>query len=172
MELRPQLLTRVEKPPSGEDWLWELKYDGFRILAHIRGGRVRLVTRNGNDFTHKFQGIADSLSHLPDCVLDGELVMTDAAGRCVFPPKSTSPSRAYMVFDIVLPDLPLIERKQILADLNPPNLVDFMQGGGAELFRAVCQAGHEGLVGKLKTSRYTGKRDGTWVKIICPNYVR
>jgi len=164
--------------PRDGDWIWELKYDGFRIIAKVEKGVARLVTRNGNNFTVKFSKVAKMLEDLPDCVLDGELVMIDEHGKCIFPPNAKSPNLNFIIFDILslkgkdLRGLPLIERKQILLKLGPPNLIDFVRGGGEDAFTAACRVGHEGLVGKQVLSIYTGKRDGSWIKVQCKGYKR
>src|SRR5262249_14592148 len=83
---RPELATQVEKPPSGDAWLHEVKLDGYRVMARLDGGAVRLVTRQGLDWTDRFPGIADAIAALPcrAALLDGEAVVIDADGRSSF----------------------------------------------------------------------------------------
>ena len=82
-EIEPQLATLVTEPPPGEGWLYEVKLDGYRMLAQLRGGRVTLLTRRGQDWTERFAGVRDDLARLParEAVLDGEIVVVEAGRR-------------------------------------------------------------------------------------------
>src|SRR5262249_15299371 len=84
--VEPALATRVEKPPKGDDWIHEIKYDGYRMLAAVSGESVRLYTRNGLDWTGRFQPIADALAamNLKDVLVDGEAAVAQANGRTDF----------------------------------------------------------------------------------------
>ena len=182
-----QLLKRVGTPPAGGGWLFELKYDGYRILAFIEGGQVRLVTRNGNDFTRRFQSVADALADWAAgraMVLDGELAVTDEAGKTDFlalqhymkKPGDKSPT--YIVFDLLALDgedlrgRRLLERKEALEALikGGPRCLYYsphVAGNGGQSFRAACEAGMEGIVGKRADSVYSGTRNGDWIKLKC-----
>ncbi|WP_239926514.1 non-homologous end-joining DNA ligase [Enteroscipio rubneri] len=182
-----QLAKLVTDVPTGRNWLYEVKYDGYRIVAYVEGGRTRLTTRNGLDYTDRFPDIAASLSRWSDgraMVLDGELVVTDEDGRSDFQalqsflrsPEGKRP--AYIVFDLLaldgedLRDQPLVERKRLLEELvhDAPLAVRFsahVSEQGEESFRAACELGLEGIVGKRRDSRYRGRRTGDWIKLKC-----
>ena len=149
-----QLASLVEKIPSGEDWVFELKYDGYRIVAFAQSGKAKLFSRNNTDFTSKFKQITKSIEEFSAgraMVLDGEVVISDEQGRSDFQAlqnflKSPSDKKlAYMVFDLLALDgkdlrkRPLIERKAMLEDLlktAPANLVfsEHVQGHGENVF--------------------------------------
>jgi bifunctional non-homologous end joining protein LigD len=182
-----ELAKLVNKVPVEEDWLFELKYDGYRILAYLEGSSVHLITRNGNDYTKRFQDIADSLTGWSAgraMVLDGEMVITDEHGKTDFQalqnymknPKGQS--LTYIVFDLLALDgadmrgQALIHRKETLEALMkdaPPNLYysQHVSGSGQESFLAACEANMEGIVGKKAGSVYSGTRNGDWIKLKC-----
>lgn len=172
---------------NGDEWLYELKYDGFRIIAYVEGNSARLVTRNNHDYTKRFPSIASSLIDLAGgrpLVLDGEMVVTDESGKTDFQGLQAymrNPSKgnlAYITFDLLAIDgldirgLTLIERKEkLLALLKdvPKNLhySRHVQGNGKESFNAACELGMEGIIGKKADSIYSGTRNGDWIKIKC-----
>ncbi|MDF2513860.1 MAG: ligase [Herbinix sp.] len=182
-----QLAKLVKTIPEDEDWLYELKYDGYRILAFVEGNSARLITRNGNDYTKRFQGIATSLIDLAAgraMILDGEMVITDASGKTDFQalqnyvknPKGQK--LTYIVFDLLaldgedLREKQLIDRKVILEALMqsaPKNLYysRYVKGNGKQSFTVACEAGMEGIVGKKADSTYSGARNGDWIKLKC-----
>ncbi len=182
-----QLAKLVSTPPEGGDWLYELKYDGYRILAFVEGNNVRLITRNGNDYTKRFGDIAYSLIDWADgraVVLDGEMTVTDAEGRTDFQALQNymkSPvgkNLTYIIFDLLALDgedlrgRRLIERKAMLAALMqdaPKNLYysQHIQDNGKASFQAACEANLEGIVGKKADSLYSGTRNGDWIKLKC-----
>lgn len=186
-EAEPQLPKLVKKPPEGGGWLFEVKYDGYRIIAFAERGAVRLITRKGQDFTHRFPEIANSLAAWADSramVIDGEVVAADKEGRTDFEalqsymrnPKGKK--LAYMVFDLLaldgedLRELPLSERKEILKKLlqGAPGNIQFsahVEGNGKEAFAAACEMGLEGIVGKKAGSPYRGGRSSDWIKVKC-----
>src|ERR671925_2304321 len=84
--ISPQLATLVKEPPSGEDWLHELKFDGYRMLCRIDRGRVIFWSRNGKDWTQKFQNVVEAIKSLKvtSAIFDGEIVIVDAQGRSSF----------------------------------------------------------------------------------------
>ena len=182
-----QLAKLVRTIPEGEDWLYELKYDGYRILAFVEGNNVRLVTRNGNDLTKRFYEIASVLTDLAKgraFVLDGEIVITDDSGRTDFQAlqnylkNQKSQNLTYIVFDILAIDgedirtQPLIKRKAKLEALleDAPNFLYYsrhVKGNGKESFAAACESNMEGIIGKKSDSIYSGTRNGDWIKMKC-----
>ncbi len=182
-----QLAKLVSAVPEGDDWLYELKYDGYRIVAFVEGSGVRLITRNGNDYTDRFQSVADSLLDWASgraMVLDGEMVVTDAEGRTDFQalqnhlrnPEGKCPT--YIAFDLLALDgedlrgRPLVQRKETLEALlkdAPENLYysKHVRGNGKDSFQAACNANLEGIVGKKADSPYSGTRNGDWIKLKC-----
>ncbi len=182
-----QLAKLVNTVPEGEDWLYEMKYDGYRILSFIEGNSVRLMTRNGNDYTRRFRDVVYSLTDLAGgraMILDGEMAITDASGRTDFQalqnymknPKDKN--LTYIVFDILaldgadLREHRLIDRKETLEALMrdaPKNLFysRHVRGKAKESFSAACEAGMEGIVGKKADSVYSGTRNGDWIKLKC-----
>ena len=182
-----QLAKLVNTVPEGEDWLYELKYDGFRIMAFVEGNLVRLITRNGNDYINRFHEIALSLIDWADgraIILDGEIVVTDASGKTDFHALQNhmknpeSQKLTYIVFDILALDgidfreHTLIERKEALESLMkdaPKNLYysRYVRGNGKEGFAAACEANLEGIIGKKADSVYSGTRNGDWIKLKC-----
>ncbi|MPM01566.1 Multifunctional non-homologous end joining protein LigD [bioreactor metagenome] len=182
-----QLAKLVNTVPEGEDWLYELKYDGYRILAFVEAGGVRLITRNGNDYTARFQTAARSLLDWAAgraMVLDGEMAVTDTEGKTDFQalqnylrdPKGQN--LTYIVFDLLALDgtdfrgRRLTERKEALEVLmkDAPNNLSYsrhVRGTGKESFHAACEANLEGIVGKKADSIYSGTRNGDWIKLKC-----
>lgn len=182
-----QLAKLVNKVPNEDDWIYEMKYDGYRIVAFIEGNHVRLVTRNGNDYQQRFYDIASSLINWAggrSMVLDGEMVITDASGKTDFQAlqnyikNGKSEKLTYIVFDLLALDgedlrkHTVMQRKEILETLMkdaPPNLYysRYIKGMGKESFTAACKAGMEGIVGKKVDSIYSGTRNGDWIKLKC-----
>ena len=185
--VNPQLAKLVTSVPEGEEWLYEMKYDGYRIIAFVEGNSVRLMTRNGNDYVRRFPDVATSLIDLAAgraMVLDGEIAITDEAGKTDFQalqnymksPKGKN--LTYIVFDLLALDgldlrgHPLIDRKEMLETLMkdaPKNLYysRYVRGKGKQSFAVVCDAGMEGIVGKKADSIYSGTRNGDWIKLKC-----
>ncbi|HEY8443396.1 MAG TPA: DNA ligase D [Clostridia bacterium] len=188
-QVNVQLAKLVNTPPESDDWLYEIKYDGYRIVAFVEDGSVRLITRGGKDFTKHFEPIAQSIEKWAQdrpMVLDGEVVIIDNQGRTDFQalqsymknPKGKS--LTYIVFDLMaldgadLRDYPLIKRKEILSDLMkdaPKNLYysKHVIGNGKQNLEAACRLKMEGIVGKKINSKYTGARNGDWIKLKCSN---
>ncbi len=182
-----QLAKLVNKIPEGGDWLYELKYDGYRIIAFVEGNSVRMITRNGNDYTKRFYDISSSLIDWADgraMVLDGEMVITDASGKTDFHALQNymkNPEKqnlTYIIFDILALDGAdlrghrLIDRKEILETLMedaPKRLYysRYVMGNGKESFAAACESNMEGIVGKRADSIYSGTRNGDWIKLKC-----
>ena len=184
-----QLAKLVSTIPTGGDWLYELKYDGYRILVFIEGNSVQLITRNGQDYTNRFRNVANSLIDLAAgraMVLDGEMVITDAAGKTDFQAlqnymkNPAGQNLTYIIFDLLALDgkdlrgRRLIDRKERLEAFMkdaPKNLhySRHVRGSGKESLAAACEAGMEGIIGKKADSIYSGKRSGDWIKLKCDN---
>ncbi|SHN51503.1 DNA ligase D [Desulfitobacterium chlororespirans] len=182
-----QLAKLVRHLPEGEDWLYELKYDGYRIVAYLEGNRVRLMTRNGHDYTERFQDVASSLADWAGgraMILDGEMAITDPEGKTDFQALQNylknprAKNLTYILFDLLALDgadlrrHPLIHRKETLAALleNAPQNLHYsrhVSGKGEESFRAACEAGMEGIIGKKADALYSGTRNGDWIKLKC-----
>ncbi|MFD0715523.1 non-homologous end-joining DNA ligase [Paenibacillus sp. GCM10027626] len=182
-----QLVKLVNTIPKDGDWLYELKYDGYRIVAFVEGNNVRLITRNGNDYAKQFHHITSSLIDLAAgraMVLDGEIAITDESGKTDFQalqnymknPKVRN--LTYIVFDLLALDgadlrgQRLSNRKEMLETLmkNAPKNLYYsrhIRGNGKESFAAACEAGMEGIIGKKADSCYNGTRNGDWIKLKC-----
>lgn len=185
--IHPQLATLVDTAPDTADWLHELKFDGYRILAFKQGKNVRLMTRNQNNWTDSFKNVAHAIKNLAakNIVLDGEMVLLDEDGKSSFQLLQNStkqhknPDFIYYIFDIIfyekynLKNLPLIERKEILAAIiaddaeSALRLSSFIIGSGKEIFKKSCRMGMEGIVSKEIDSVYEEKRTKTWLKVKC-----
>ena len=188
--LEPQLATLVEAAPDGEGWIHEIKYDGYRVLARIDGGKVRLFTRNGHDWTTRFAPIAAALAAVPAkrALLDGELVVLDPDGATSFRKlqEALSAGRTgsfvYYVFDLPhldgydLGGVPQLQRKEALSQLlaasgfDRESLVrysDHLTGHGPEFHGQACQLGLEGIIAKRANAPYRAGRGKAWLKVKC-----
>ncbi len=182
----PQKATLVDNVPTGSNWLFEMKYDGYRCLLAVAGGRAKVFTRSGLDWTDKFPEIAAAAAELEvgSALLDGEIVSLDDQGRTSFSALQQGISEggrglSCFLFDAIeidgddLAKLPTIERKQRLAALlgpgKPPFLLyaDHIVGSGEKLLDAMCGAGQEGIIAKKADAPYRSGRTKTWLKIKC-----
>lgn len=179
-----QLATLSEKIPKGKDWIYEIKYDGYRILSFIDKGKVKLLSQNENDYTAKFKKIASALKNIEEesFVLDGEVVSFDENGRSDFGLLQENIKRKkgdfyYIVFDLLalngqdLRNLPLIERKQklerLLFDCDSNIIYSTHVEKGKESFEFAKKNNLEGIIAKKVSSVYSGKRNEDWLKIKC-----
>lgn len=180
-----QLATLVDHVPTGDRWLHELKYDGYRVLLALGGGEGRAYTRSGLDWSDRFAGlIADAAAlGVDSALIDGEAVVRTADGRTSFQAlqtalKDDTDRIEYFAFDLLeaggedLTRLPLIERKQRLAALigegrGRIRYADHIIGQGEALLNRFCEAGLEGVISKRVDARYVGARSGGWVKTKC-----
>ena len=181
--IEPMLLMRTEKLPQGPDWLYEIKLDGYRILAMKSEGKVQLRSRNDNDFTVRYAQIASALHRLPnETVIDGEVIALDEDGRLSFnllqSHVSSKAPVAYFVFDVLilngrdvmgetLEQRRVLLEKQILPRLAEPICFSpELQASLPDLIHSAKAAGLEGLVAKQRRSRYeSGQRSGAWRKL-------
>jgi bifunctional non-homologous end joining protein LigD len=186
-ELKPQLATLVDKAPAGDEWLHEIKFDGYRILARLQRGKVVLLTRNGHDWTHRFQGIAEALATLPleSGVIDGEVVALNSKGISDFQQlqnqlrRGDEKSLAFYAFDLPyaqgydLRGAALADRKKLLAKVMAASTdeavrySDHLSGSGEEFARQACEQGLEGIICKRADSSYVGARSPAWLKVKC-----
>ena len=185
-EVSPQLATLSEEVPTGPEWIYEQKLDGYRALARLENGEVTIVSRNGKDWTGPFQRIADALSRVraKSAVFDGEICHVAADGRTDFQGLQNDLSSkggdrlVYYIFDLLFYDgvdlraAPLLERKNalrtVLAGEGPPlRLSEHVTTDGAAFFAAASEHGLEGIVAKRGDKPYRAGRHGDWVKIKC-----
>lgn len=180
-----QLATLVAEPPDGPDWLHEQKFDGYRIVAELDRGKVRLLSRRFKDWTAAFPEIAEAVGALPvnRVVLDGEVAAVLPDGRTSFQAlqNRNRASIVYFVFDLLAEDdddlarLPLEQRKtRLQALLARPRqragvirYSDHVIGGGRAFFELACQRGLEGIISKRRDKPYLPGRGTTWVKTKC-----
>lgn len=185
--LAPQLATLVERVPQGDEWLHELKYDGYRLIAFKRDASVRLITRSGLDWSVRFPTLVAALAKLParNAIIDGEVTVLSAGGASDFQALQNSldqdsPARhVYFAFDLPyvdgrdLRDTPLLERKRHLSALlsgarwTPLRYSDHVLGDGSAFHAGVCRRGLEGIVSKQSSAPYTSARTRSWLKIKC-----
>jgi bifunctional non-homologous end joining protein LigD len=185
--IEPMKAKLVEKQPTTGDWIYELKFDGIRLIAVKADGNVSLLSRNQNELSGRFPEIVEAIESLPvrGCVIDGELVALDEEGRSSFQLLQAremegrkSPVYFY-AFDLLqldgksLVSLPLEERKNVLEKLcagasDPIRYSGPIGGDGKRLLEEVKRRGLEGIIGKRRTSVYEpGRRSGAWIKLKC-----
>jgi bifunctional non-homologous end joining protein LigD len=179
---KPMLATLARDVPKGKDWLFEVKWDGYRAICDLRGGEATLTSRNGNDLTERFRSVARALERslkTPDCVLDGEVCALDEDGRATFSAMQQGKpgtTYVYVAFDVLevegepLIDLPLTERQQRLGKLvdrrNRTVQISEVFDDGPALYEAAKQQRFEGIMAKKRDSRYyPGRRTAEWLKI-------
>jgi DNA ligase D-like protein (predicted ligase) len=181
--VEPMQCLAAAKLPEGPDREYEIKFDGYRALGIKSAGRVRLMSRNGNDFSARFPSIANVLAKLPDdSVVDGEIVALDETGRPSFNVlqnynHSATPLQFY-AFDLLhlagknLRDRPLDDRRELLRARVMPRMQgevlfsETLEATAAEIVAAVRKQGLEGVIAKRRDSRYEpGRRSGAWVKM-------
>ena len=188
LTLSPQLATLVTKPPTDAGWIYEIKFDGYRLLARIDGDDVRLFTRNGNDWSSRLKSLVAAVKALGigSGWLDGEIIVNDAHGVPDFNALQNAFDSArtdaiqYFVFDLPFHDgrdlrgVPLIERRALLAallDRGPAQeRVRFSQdfdSSAKELLQNACRMRLEGVIGKRADAPYVSRRSPTWIKLKC-----
>lgn len=183
--VEPQLAQLREAPPVGNEWLHEIKFDGYRIQAVMHGGRIRLFTRNKLDWTKRYERTAKALAALKlgDGTLDGELVAMDAGGKASFSHMQAAGEDAsiklvYNVFDLLneggvdIRSLPLAERKARLASLigDGSEFVkysDHIIGDGDQVAASACSMKLEGVISKRADAKYSSGRSPMWIKSKC-----
>jgi bifunctional non-homologous end joining protein LigD len=187
--IEPMKAKLVGEPPATGDWIYELKFDGIRLIGVKRGEKVSLLSRNENELTARFPEIVEAIKALPtgECVIDGEVVALDEEGRSSFQLLQAREMEGrktpvyFYAFDLLqidgksLVSLPLEARKNILerlcADAGDPIRYSGAIGGDAKrLLEEVKRRGLEGIIGKQRNSVYEpGRRSGAWIKLKCVN---
>src|SRR2546423_1286506 len=187
--IEPMKARLVDDPPTGGDWSYELKFDGFRVCALKNGSQVNLISRSGNELRGRFPEVVEALKDFPpdDCVLDGEVVALDEEGRSSFQllqgleMEGHNAPIVFYIFDLMqvngrsLMGLPLTARKEVLAKIcdgvgDPIRYSGEIAGDARTLLGEVQRRGLEGLIGKLRGSVYeAGRRSGAWIKLKCVN---
>ena len=188
-KIEVQLAKSLSKPPDDTGWLFEPKYDGYRIIAYVAENKVSLISRNGMDYTNHFKEVANSLVQFSmgrAMIFDGEMTVIDSSGKTDFQAlqnyikKNKSSNLTYIIFDLLALDgedlrsKQLNERKNLLETLLkgcPNNLYysQHVEGQGKESFFAACNIGLEGIIGKKADSIYKGGRTSDWIKVKCDN---
>jgi len=189
--VKPQLATLVDSVPAGNDWLHEIKFDGYRALIAVAGEKVTVFTRSGLDWTEKFGPLVRAMAALalPPALIDGEIVAFGPDGNPSFSALQAVLKRghgaeredaplSFFAFDLLsldgadLKPLSTIERKErleaLLHQAQPPiHVADHVIGAGETLYRSMCEAGQEGIISKRVDAPYRGERTRSWVKVKC-----
>ena len=188
-EFAPELATLVDSAPANpEEWVFEVKFDGYRMLARIEKGKARLITRNNNDWTDKLRPLKKEIERigLPDGWYDGEIVVHDADGRPNFGllqqafDGNDTAEIAYFLFDAPylggydLRNAALVDRRALLEgalkQAKASDVIRFSSVFGTDpegLAAAACKIGLEGVIGKRRDSRYVSRRSPDWIKLKC-----
>ncbi|MHA6318282.1 DNA ligase D [Altererythrobacter sp. CAU 1778] len=188
---KPQLATLVDDVPTGNGWMHEIKFDGYRAIIAVKGSEVRVYTRSGKDWTDKFGPLVEAIValDLPASLIDGEIVAYDARGNPDFSTlqqvlkrghgsQSKADNLAFHAFDLLelngedFAKLTNIERKErleaLLSTAEPPvHVADHVIGAGEKLYDAMCRAGQEGIIAKKIDAPYRHSRSRAWVKVKC-----
>ncbi|HEX8594695.1 MAG TPA: non-homologous end-joining DNA ligase, partial [Pseudomonas sp.] len=184
--IKPELATLVESAPDG-DWRYEIKFDGYRIMAKVNDGNVQLFTRNGHDWTHKLPRQAEAIAALglESAWLDGEMVVANDEGVPDFQALQNafevgrSGNIVYYLFDLPylngmdLREVPVEQRRAALSkvlEASEDEILRFSEDFGEEpdaLLNSACQMKMEGLIGKRVGSSYVSRRSGDWIKLKC-----
>ncbi|MBZ9719082.1 ATP-dependent DNA ligase [Mesorhizobium sp. AD1-1] len=182
--IEPLMPTLVEKPPEGDGWIHEVKFDGYRSQIIKDEGRVRIFTRRGLDWTDKYRDLAKAAGDLEveSAIIDGEIIVLNDAGLSDFGAlRKAITSRQhdlyFVAFDLLhvnghdLRDMPLEDRREILAEMIPEGQhIQFSQalpGKASAIFHLIDQAGMEGMVSKRKDSKYRSGPSTNWLKAKC-----
>jgi bifunctional non-homologous end joining protein LigD len=185
----PELCVSVDRPPSADGWVHEIKFDGYRMQLRVDDGKATLKTRKGLDWTEKFRAIADEAASFPDCIVDTEIVALNSDGHPDFAALQAALSDGAtdnlicFAFDLLFGDaedlrtLPLAERKQRLKDLLKSargrrkealiRYVEHFETGGDAILQSACKLSLEGIVSKKLSAPYRSGRSDNWTKAKC-----
>ncbi len=181
-DVQPMLATLVDEPFDHKDWLFEIKWDGYRAISYIKNGHVEISSRNNKSFNEKFYPVYEALkSWKIDAVIDGEIIVADNKGISDFGALQNWRSEAdgsliYYVFDLLwydgksLMEEPLSKRREMLKDILPPGdrilYSDEVNAAGISFFKSAAKMGLEGILAKKADSFYMpGNRSKDWLKI-------
>jgi bifunctional non-homologous end joining protein LigD len=185
--VEPCFATLRAKPPEGDRWIHEIKFDGYRTQLHVQDGKAFALTRRGYDWTLKFRPIADAVSRLThSAIIDGETIVAGPGGKPDFAALHADLARgrtdrlSFYAFDLLYLDgrdlrsLPLIERKQKLAGLlaGATDILLFsghFETSGNQLYKSACEMGLEGVISKLRNAPYRSGLTESWIKTKCIN---
>jgi bifunctional non-homologous end joining protein LigD len=181
--IAPALANKIERVPSGERWIHEIKFDGYRVQVHLHNSELKVFTRRGYDWTKRFRKVAEDAFDINagSAIIDGEVVVPQANGATDFSVlqnelKGRSDRIVLVAFDLLylngydLRQLPLFERKAHLKKLIDGTDVQFSDSfeiDGREMLTHACKIGLEGVVSKVGDSRYPAGRTNDWVKTTC-----
>jgi bifunctional non-homologous end joining protein LigD len=184
--IAPQLCQSVERPPTGNGWIHEIKFDGYRIQMRVAGGAVTLKTRKGLDWSGKFAAIAGAAAALPDVIVDGEVVALDSHGAPDFAALQAALSEAktddlvFFAFDLLFEGGEDLRKKSLsarktrlqamLAEHGDQRLIRYVEHfdtGGDAVLRSACKLSLEGIVSKRLDAPYHSGRSGVWTKAKC-----
>jgi bifunctional non-homologous end joining protein LigD len=181
--VKPALASSTEKVPGGERWIHEIKFDGYRVQVHLANTEVKVFTRRGYDWTHRFKEIASDAWHTGagSAIIDGEVVAPSADGTTDFSVlqnelKGRSTKIVMVAFDLLylngydLRKLPLTQRKALLKktiDKTDIQCSESFEVDGREMFKHACKTGLEGVVSKVRDRHYSSGRSNDWVKVTC-----
>lgn len=184
--IEPCLASLRDRVPSGDQWIHEIKFDGYRLQLHKIENEIRFFTRRGHDWSKRFSSLVQAAWHLPatHLILDGEVIVPTPSGQSDFGAleddlgTGRSDRFTYFAFDILhinglsLRDCALADRKTVLAELLRDQLgaisfSEHLEGDGDELFRNACRFELEGLVSKRKDAKYRSGRSVDWTKRTC-----
>jgi bifunctional non-homologous end joining protein LigD len=180
----PELCVSLERPPGGEGWGHEIKFDGYRMQLRVEGGKAKLLTRKGLDWTAKFGAIARAGAKLADCIVDGEIVALDHKGAPDFAALQAALSDGrtdqlvFFAFDLLFAEgedlrpLALSERKSRLEDFldQKQSLIRFVEHfetAGDAVLQSACRMDLEGIISKKLNAPYKSGRSGDWTKSKC-----
>jgi bifunctional non-homologous end joining protein LigD len=181
--VEPALASAIGKVPTGERWIHEIKFDGYRVQLHLVNDAIKVFTRRGIDWTRRFKKIAGDAFAISagSAIIDGEIVVPAAGGGTDFSVlqnqlRGKSDKIVMVAFDLLylngydLRKLPLLERKVLLKTLIAKTAIQFSESfevDGREMFKHACELGLEGTVSKVRDSRYHSGRGNDWVKKTC-----